>query len=37
MASVDAMRAEAVDYLTEVHGYQVPVDVARPKDIYDIF
>lgn len=37
MASVDALRAEAVDYLTEVHGYQVPVAVARPKDIYDLF
>lgn len=37
MAAVDALRAEAVTYLTEIHGYQLPVEVAKPKEIYQLF
>lgn len=37
MASVDALRAEAVTYLSELHGYQIPVEVAQPKEIYELF
>ena len=37
MRRLDDIRAEAVRYLTEVHGYQIPVELARGANIQNLF
>ena len=37
MRRLNDLRAEAVRYLTEVHGYQIPVELARSAEIHHLF
>ncbi len=37
MSRLSEFLREACDYLTELHGYQIPHEVTQPKDVHDIF
>jgi uncharacterized protein (TIGR04552 family) len=37
MTRLNDLRAEAVRYLTEVQGYQIPVELARSAEIHHLF
>lgn len=37
MSRLQELHEDAVAYLTEVHGYKLPIDIEEPADLHDLF